>query len=302
MDFCVACGQQAEPETQFCTNCGARLRAPATKSWGAGQQVSGPPAEDAYTQTRIPFGPGGPEYPPAPPAPPGPNGRHDRKQGSSHWPIAIALVLLAAIGGAAVAVILTQSSPSSRVSLSGNKAKVTPSASPSPAPPSSSAPPPSSAPASVSGPPPEAVAAQDLSALLAQSASDRSVIVNAVSDVNSCGPGLASDAQTFQQAASSRQNLLSQLGALPDANALSAQMIQDLDNAWRSSYQADQAFAGWASDENSNGCTANDTADANYQDATGPDNQATADKQAFVALWNPIASQYGLTTYQWNRL
>jgi hypothetical protein len=96
--------------------------------------------------------------------------------------------------------------------------------------------------------------------------------------------------------------VLSQLGALPDANALPAQMIQDLDNAWRSSYQADQAFAGWASDENSNGCTANDTADANYQDATGPDKQATADKQAFVAMWNPIASQYGLTTYQWNRL
>ncbi len=45
-----------------------------------------------------------------------------------------------------------------------------------------------------------------------------------------------------------------------------------------------------------------DTSDASYQAATVPDNQATADKRAFVNLWNPIASQYGLSTYQQGQL
>ena len=29
---------------------------------------------------------------------------------------------------------------------------------------------------------------------------------------------------------------------------------------------------------------------------------ATADKESFVSLWNPIASSYGLPNYQWNQL
>jgi hypothetical protein len=34
----------------------------------------------------------------------------------------------------------------------------------------------------------------------------------------------------------------------------------------------------------------------------GPDNQATIDKKAFVSAWNPVATRYGLSTYQWNQL
>ncbi len=34
----------------------------------------------------------------------------------------------------------------------------------------------------------------------------------------------------------------------------------------------------------------------------GPDSQAATGKQAFVNLWYPIASQYGLPTYEWNEL
>jgi hypothetical protein len=41
----------------------------------------------------------------------------------------------------------------------------------------------------------------------------------------------------------------------------------------------------------------------NYQAAaTDPDNQAATDGMAFVSLWNPIATQYGLATYQWDQL
>jgi hypothetical protein len=148
----------------------------------------------------------------------------------------------------------------------------------------------------------EQAAAQGLAELLAQSATDRSSIVDAVSDVNQCGPNLGHDAQVFQQAANSRRRLLSQLAALPGSSALPAQMIQALTGAWQASGRADQDFAAWANDENSNGCTANDTSNANYHAASGPDNQATVDKHTFASLWNPIAGPYGLPTYQWNEL
>ncbi len=127
-------------------------------------------------------------------------------------------------------------------------------------------------------------------------------MVNAVNDVTDCGPGVAQDAQTFRQAASSRQALLSELGSLQDSAALPGQMLQDLKNAWQESEQADTDFAGWADDESTGGCTSNDNSDSNYRAANGPDNQATTDKQAFVRAWNPIATQYRLTTYQWNQL
>ena len=146
------------------------------------------------------------------------------------------------------------------------------------------------------------VAAKNLSVLLAQSAADRSSIVNAVSDASQCGPNLSQDAQTFQSAATSRQKLLSELANLPGRSALPAQMTQALASAWQASEQADQDFAEWAQDENSQGCTADDTSDSSYQAAGGPDHQATTSKMSFVGLWNPVASRYGLSTYQWSQL
>lgn len=143
---------------------------------------------------------------------------------------------------------------------------------------------------------------QNLALLLTRSAADRTAVTRAYNDVLACGSGLAQDEQTFQEAAASRQRLLSQLAALPDSPALPAPLLQDLRGAWRASRHADQDFANWAADENATGCTPNDTANSWYQAAAGPDNQATTDKQNFVGLWNPIASQYGLRTYQWSDL
>jgi hypothetical protein len=87
--------------------------------------------------------------------------------------------------------------------------------------------------------------------LLVSSVSDRSAVVAAVSDVNSCGSGLSQDIQTFQGAVTSRQQLLSQLSSLSGISMLPAQMIQDLSAAWQASVEADQDFASWAGDENS---------------------------------------------------
>jgi hypothetical protein len=162
---------------------------------------------------------------------------------------------------------------------------------------------PASAPASSSAAQPtEAQAAQGLAGLLAQSVTDRSSIVAAVTDVSQCGPNLHQDPQTFQTAVASRQSLLSRLASLPGRSALPPDMLAALTSAWQNSIKADQDYAQWAQDEMSNGCTANNESDPSAQAAAGPDAQATTDKKSFVSLWNPIAARYGLPAYQWNQL
>jgi hypothetical protein len=145
-------------------------------------------------------------------------------------------------------------------------------------------------------------AAEGLAGLLTRSVKDRSAIVQAVSDVEQCGPNLNQDSQTFQTAATSRQNLLTQLANLSERSALPSNMLAALTGAWQNSVKADQDFAQWSRDEVSRGCTKNDQSDPGAQAAVGPDDQATTDKQDFVSMWNPIATKYRLPAYQWNQL
>jgi hypothetical protein len=161
---------------------------------------------------------------------------------------------------------------------------------------------PSASPASSSARISEQQAATNLAGLLSQSVTDRSSITAAVTDVNQCGPSLNQDPQTFQRAAASHQQLLSRLSSLTGSSALPAAMLQSLTSAWQASAAADSDLGRWAQDEVTNGCLQNDQADTNFKAATGPDNQATTAKKAFVSQWNPIASQYGLATYEWNQL
>lgn len=146
----------------------------------------------------------------------------------------------------------------------------------------------------------EQQAAQNLAGMLSQSGSDRTAIRQAYNDVQACGPSLASDPQVFEKAADSRRALLAQLSSMPGASALPAPMLQDLTSAWQASIATDQDYAQWANDEISQGCSADDSSDRALAAANGPggpNDQATADKQDFVSLWNPIAAQYGLSTY-----
>ena len=141
-----------------------------------------------------------------------------------------------------------------------------------------------------------------MAGLLTQSVKDRNAIVQAVSDVQQCGPNLNQDSQTFQTAATSRQNLLTQLADLSGRSALPSNMLAALTGAWQNSIKADQDFAQWSQDEVTRGCTQNDQSDPAAQAAVGPDDQATTDKQNFVSTWNPMATEYGLPAFQWNQL
>jgi hypothetical protein len=138
--------------------------------------------------------------------------------------------------------------------------------------------------------------------MLSQSVSDRAAISNAASDVASCGPNLASDPKTFDNAATSRKSLLASLASITGRAALPAALISDLTQAWQASVNADQAYAKWASDEIANGCVPDDTNDPGYQATNTPNRNATKYKTAFVAEWNPVAAKYGLPRYQQGQL
>jgi hypothetical protein len=144
-------------------------------------------------------------------------------------------------------------------------------------------------------------AAVRLSGLLAQSVTDRAAVIDAVADVRGCGPSLRPDARTFASAASSRQRLLSRLGSLPGRSLLPAAMLPDLTGAWQASAQVDTDLTRWADDKIARGCHRNSRSDAGLQASYVPEGQATAGKQAFASLWNPVARRYGLTTYQPNQ-
>ena len=152
---------------------------------------------------------------------------------------------------------------------------------------------------SESSSPSQEQAAVSLAALLAQSADDRQAVDNAYNDATVCGPNLSHDAQAFENAASSHRQLLSELAQLPGQSALSPPMLGDLRSAWRASASADDHYATWAQGEEG-GCSAGNQSDPAFQAARAPNLQATASKTAFVQLWNPLAQNYSLTTYQQN--
>jgi len=141
-----------------------------------------------------------------------------------------------------------------------------------------------------------------LSRLLAQSVTDRAAVTGAAEDVRGCGPSLRQDARTFARAASSRQHLLSLLARLPGRPLLPAAMLQDLTGAWQASAQVDTDLARWTQDNIAHGCHGSSRSDASLRASSIPEGRAADGKRAFATLWNPIARQYGLTTYQRNQL
>jgi hypothetical protein len=145
-------------------------------------------------------------------------------------------------------------------------------------------------------------AAVRLSGLLALSVPDRAAVTGAAEDVRGCGPSLRQDARAFTGAARSRQHLLALLATLPGRPLLPAAMLQDLTRAWQASAQVDTDLARWTQDTIARGCHPGSQSDASLRASNIPEDQATAGKQAFATLWNPIARQYRLTTYQPDQL
>jgi hypothetical protein len=260
--FCGTCGHKVRPQASFCGTCGQTM---------AQRRPAQPPA--------------GPAQPPA-----GGAGHAE----SHPWLVpAMAALVLAAI---AVPVMFV-AHPFGGHGPGTGPAPPPATTSGAPAPPAS---PPFSAPASPLTAAPtasEQQAAESLASLLAQSVADRTAVDHAYDDVLSCGPDLGADAQVFQNAAASRQQLISQLADLPSRSTLPPQIMQELSGAWQASATADSDYAQLAVDEGDGTCVPDDTADPNFQAASGLSEQAVQDKLAFTRLWNQLADSYGLTRY-----
>jgi hypothetical protein len=138
--------------------------------------------------------------------------------------------------------------------------------------------------------------AQALAALVSTSAGQRTNVANAATDLEGCGNPSA-DQTVFTQAASVRQSVVNQLGALqvtliPNG----AEMVQDLSSALSYSIQSDNSYAQWAADELSD-CSTDYQADSNFAAAQQSDPNANSAKLAFTNLWNSVAPQYGLPSW-----
>jgi hypothetical protein len=293
-------GHQNPPTAKFCRSCGLPISASVENRTDVTQPFvpEGPLTHPNPVATNPPYNsadavldPQGVPYQSGVPS-----AHEPETPGRKMWPIiviAVLVLLVLGLGAAFAATALTKKSPSA--SSSGTSTA------------SSSAPATSSP--TISIPTTTTISAaqqeaQALSTLLSNSAVDRAQIVSAVQQITSCG-NLSGAQETLDQAATSRQNLLGQLnqlqlGALPNG----IQLLQSLQAAWQASLGSDNAYAAYAGDElsNFNGCTQNDSGDSNAQAAATSDAEATAAKNQFVGIWNPIASTYGFTQWQASNL
>ncbi|MEV4295632.1 hypothetical protein [Microbispora rosea] len=115
----------------------------------------------------------------------------------------------------------------------------------------------------------------------------------ALEEIQNCRD-VSSAVTTVRQVAESRRRQLEQLTAVqvdtvPDGSGLKGR----LDDALRASLNADESFLVWATRAASE-CTSNSTADPDYVRGMDYSRAATAAKERFVSVWNPIARRYGL--------
>ncbi|CAL9446236.1 hypothetical protein SUDANB58_02355 [Streptomyces sp. enrichment culture] len=139
-----------------------------------------------------------------------------------------------------------------------------------------------------------------LGELLAENADRRSGVADSVQSMIRC-TGLQSARQVFVDAADARGRLVEELDRM-NLDELPDGLAAGLRTAWKSSEEADRAYARVV-DEVSGTCTsARVTGSAAWQDAADASTDATRAKKDVVALWNPLARQYGLTTLVWSDL
>ncbi|WP_030380365.1 MULTISPECIES: hypothetical protein [unclassified Streptomyces] len=142
--------------------------------------------------------------------------------------------------------------------------------------------------------------ADALDKLLAESGNSRQSVIGAVANVRAC-KNLDQSATDLRSAAKQRNGLVTKLSGLavdklPDHAALTASLTA----AWRASASADNHYAAWADQakgkkvcKKGHARTTNQTVAGNTASGT-----ATEQKKKAAALWNAIASKYGLTQRQ----
>ncbi|GGN14465.1 hypothetical protein [Streptomyces fuscichromogenes] len=139
-----------------------------------------------------------------------------------------------------------------------------------------------------------------LDKLLADSGSSRASVINAVARVKQC-QNLDGSASDLRNAAQQRTELVTRLSKLSvDKLPANAELSTALTKAWQASANADSHYAAWADQvKGKHGCRKGQ-ARSTGQTAAGNQESGTASSQKVkaAALWNTIASKYGLTQRQ----
>ena len=147
---------------------------------------------------------------------------------------------------------------------------------------------------------PGAAAMATLGSYLARSASVRPTIQTAINGVQGCSESPASGEATLQRAIDTRQDILNALPTLSVSGLPSGtQLVSTLTTTMQDSIAADKDYQSWMKDFASSGspCGANPSQDSNYAAAVNVSGAATTAKDAFVAIWDPMAPRYGQPVY-----
>jgi serine/threonine protein kinase len=246
------------------------------------QAYQPPPQPQSYQQ---PYQPGAP-----------PPRRRSRRR---PWPIAAAAAVVVLVAVAAVAFLAGRSKPHPNNPGAVNAAQSSAAASqPASSAPASSAP--ASSPSATSTQLPGAAAMSTLASYLARSAGVRPTVQAAINGVQSCSESPASGEATIQQAINTRQDILQGLQTL-DVTGLpnGTQLVSAFRTAMQNSLKADNDYHAWMADlvSSGNACGSNPNQDSNYTAAGTADTASTSSKDAFLAIWNPMAPRYGQQTY-----
>jgi hypothetical protein len=143
---------------------------------------------------------------------------------------------------------------------------------------------------------PGAAAMAALGSDLARSASVRSTIQSAIDGVKGCSESPSSGEATLQRAIDTRQDILNHLPTLSVSGLPNGtQLVSTLTTTMQDSIAADKDYQGWMEDfaNSGNPCGSDPSQDSNYAAAVNVSNAATIAKNAFVAIWDPMAPRYG---------
>ena len=147
---------------------------------------------------------------------------------------------------------------------------------------------------------PGAAAMATLGSYLARSASVRPTIQAAINGVQGCSESPASGEATLQRAIDTRQDILNALPTLSVSGLPSGtQLVSTLTTTMQDSIAADKDYQSWMKDFASSGspCGSDPSQDSNYAAAVNVSGAATTAKNAFVAIWDPMAPRYGQPVY-----
>ena len=147
---------------------------------------------------------------------------------------------------------------------------------------------------------PGAAAMATLGSYLARSASVRSTIQSAINGVQQCSESPSSGEATLQQAIDTRQDILNALPTLSVSGLPSGtQLVGTLTTTMQDSIAADKDYQNWMRDFASSGspCGSDPSQNSNYAAAVNVSGAATTAKNAFVAIWDPMAPRYGQPVY-----